>query len=39
MNIGIRLHDVAGATLEEKLQNAKAQGFSCGLQASRIPAI
>lgn len=29
MNIGIRLHDVAGATLEEKLQNAKAQGFSC----------
>ena len=29
MNIGIRLHDVAGATLEEKLQNARAQGFTC----------
>ena len=29
MNIGIRLHDVAGNTMEEKLQNAKAQGFTC----------
>ena len=30
MQLGIRLHDVAGATLEEKLANAKAQGFACG---------
>lgn len=29
MNIGIRLHDVCGDTLEQKLQNAKAQGFRC----------
>ncbi len=29
MNIGIRLHDTAGATLAERLDNAKAQGFSC----------
>lgn len=29
MNIGIRLHDAAGSSLEERLQNAKRQGFSC----------
>lgn len=29
MNIGIRLHDTAGHTLEEHLQSAHAQGFSC----------
>lgn len=29
MNIGIRLHDTAGTTLEEHLKSAKAQGFSC----------
>ena len=29
MNIGIRLHDTAGSTLEEHLKSAKAQGFSC----------
>ena len=29
MNIGIRLHDTAGSTLEEHLSNAHAQGFSC----------
>ena len=29
MNIGIRLHDTAGSTLAERLDNAKAQGFSC----------
>ena len=29
MNIGIRLHDTAGTTLAERLDNAKAQGFSC----------
>lgn len=29
MQLGIRLHDVAGATLEEKVANAKAQGFAC----------
>ena len=30
MQLGIRLHDVAGETLEEKLAHARAQGFSCG---------
>lgn len=29
MNIGIRLHDVKGNGLEEKLRNAKDQGFTC----------
>ncbi len=29
MNIGIRLHDTAGHTLEERLACAKAQGFTC----------
>lgn len=29
MNIGIRLHDTAGSTLAERLDNAKAQGFAC----------
>lgn len=29
MNIGIRLHDTAGSTLEEHLRSAKEQGFSC----------
>ena len=29
MNIGIRLHDTAGTLLEERLDNAKAQGFTC----------
>jgi len=29
MNIGIRLHDTAGTTLEQRLASAKAQGFSC----------
>ena len=29
MNIGIRLHDTAPGTLEQRLDFAKAQGFSC----------
>ncbi len=29
MNIGIRLHDTAPGTLEERLRFARAQGFSC----------
>lgn len=29
MNIGIRLHDTAGASLEEHLASAHAQGFRC----------
>ena len=29
MNIGIRLHDTAGANLAEHLAAAKAQGFTC----------
>ena len=29
MNIGIRLHDTAPGTLEERLGYARAQGFSC----------
>ena len=29
MQIGIRLHDTQGTTLEEHLASAKAQGFSC----------
>lgn len=29
MNIGLRLHDAAGATLEEKLSHAHDQGFTC----------
>ncbi len=29
MNIGIRLHDTAGSTLEERLDSARAQGFTC----------
>ena len=29
MNIGIRLHDTAHGTLEERLAFARAQGFSC----------
>ena len=29
MNIGIRLHDTAPGTLEERLDFAKAQGFTC----------
>ncbi len=29
MNIGIRLHDTAGTLLNERLQHARAQGFSC----------
>ncbi len=29
MNIGIRLHDTTGSMLEERLDHAKAQGFTC----------
>lgn len=29
MNIGIRLHDTAGQTLEEHLRSAQEQGFTC----------
>ena len=29
MQIGIRLHDVAGKDFREKVNNAKSQGFSC----------
>ncbi len=29
IQLGIRLHDVSGATLEEKTEHAKCQGFSC----------
>ena len=29
MNIGIRLHDTAPGTLEQRLDSARAQGFSC----------
>ena len=29
MNIGLRLHDAAGVTLEERVRNARAQGFTC----------
>lgn len=29
MNIGIRLHDTAGASLAERLDNARRQGFTC----------
>ncbi len=29
MNIGIRLHDTAGSTLEEHLRSAREQGFRC----------
>ena len=29
MNIGIRLHDTAGASLGERLDSARRQGFSC----------
>lgn len=29
MNIGIRLHDVAGSSVEERLQIAQSQGFTC----------
>ena len=29
LNIGLRLHDAAGATLEDKIRNARAQGFTC----------
>lgn len=29
MNIGIRLHDTAGTSMEEHLQSANAQGFTC----------
>lgn len=29
MQIGIRLHDAAGSTMEERLNNARAQGFAC----------
>ena len=29
MNIGIRLHDAAGAGLTDRLDSAKAQGFAC----------
>ncbi|MBQ9309200.1 MAG: sugar phosphate isomerase/epimerase [Clostridia bacterium] len=29
MHIGIRLHDTSGQTLEEHLQSARAQGFTC----------
>ena len=29
MSVGIRLHDVAPGTLEERVQRAKAQGFEC----------
>lgn len=29
MNIGVRLHDVEGATLEQRLNTARAQGFVC----------
>ncbi|MGN1019911.1 MAG: sugar phosphate isomerase/epimerase family protein [Aristaeellaceae bacterium] len=29
MNIGLRLHDAAGVALEDRVRNAKAQGFTC----------
>ena len=29
IQLGIRLHDVSGATLEEKIEHAKCQGFRC----------
>lgn len=29
MQIGLRLHDAAGATLEDKMRNAREQGFTC----------
>ena len=29
MNIGIRLHDTAPGTMEERLRSARAQGFTC----------
>ena len=29
MNIGIRLHDTAPGTLEERLDFARTQGFTC----------
>ena len=39
MNIGIRLHDTAPGTLEERLRGAKAQGFSCAhLALSKVVA-
>ncbi len=30
MQLGIRLHDIKKAPLEERLQIAREQGFSCG---------
>ena len=49
MNIGIRLHDTAGANLAEHLAAAKAQGFTCvhlalgklipGFKMSEAPAL
>ena len=38
--IGIRLHDTAPGTLEERLSAAKAQGFTCAhLALSKIPGL
>lgn len=47
--IGLRLHDAAGATLEDKIRNAKAQGYTCvhiamgkvipGFKMSEAPAL
>ena len=49
MNIGLRLHDAAGVTLEERVRNARAQGFTCvhiamgkvilGFKMSEAPAL
>ena len=49
MNIGLRLHDAAGVTLEDRVRNARAQGFTCvhiamgkvipGFKMSEAPAL
>ncbi len=49
MNIGIRLHDCQGNTLEDRLSHAREQGFSCahvalsktipGFQMSQAPSL
>ena len=48
-NIGLRLHDAAGVTLEDRIRNARAQGFTCvhiamskvipGFKMSEAPAL
>lgn len=49
MNIGLRLHDAAGVTLEDRVRNARSQGFTCvhiamgkvipGFKMSEAPAL